>query len=249
MFASVQSTEISTDGSLTINTNYATETMQTSTGPQWYPMTTSLDTIQSSITIPELENTSPNIPGNYSTYSCDKHFEYKYLECFSSMISFLPNDTSLLTPAQFRRSDNILIKYIINNNCTSLNSYFTQWIMINCTLSCESQLNTNHLLNVTTNQISISARTLPYGIYQLKLAVTMINSTTTASASSSVYIAIIPATIIVNLVQYGTSVITSSYENDLILDPGKYSIDPDSDIFDTTVSICNSNLIVLILLY
>ncbi|CAF1262786.1 unnamed protein product, partial [Adineta ricciae] len=238
-FSTVQYSETSTDKRSTININNTTTTVQTSieevsTGTQQYTMTTSLDTVQPSTTISELENISSIIPGNYPTYNCDKYFKDKYLECFSSMISFLPNNTSLLTPAQYRRSDNILINHIINNNCTPLHSYFKQWIVTNCTSSCEFQVNINYLLNITTNQILIPARTLPYGVYRLKLVLTMINSTATIIASSSVYIAIIPATIIVNLVQYGTSVITSSYENDLILDPGKYSINPDSDIFDAT---------------
>ncbi|CAF1275359.1 unnamed protein product, partial [Adineta ricciae] len=219
LFSTVQYTETSIDESSPININNTTTTVQTSieevsTGTQQYIMTAPLDTVQPSTRTPELENTSPIIPGNYPTYSC--------------------TNTSLLTPAQYRRSDNILINHIINNNCTPLHSYFKRWIVTNCTSSCEFQVNINYLLNITTNQILIPARTLPYGVYRLKLVLTMRNSTATIIASSSVYIAIIPATIIVNLVQYGTSVITSSYENDLILDPGKYSINPDSDIFDTT---------------
>lgn len=55
--------------------------------------------------------------------------------------------------------------------------------------------------------------------------------------SSTIYIKIISSDIIVNLVQLGTSMITRGIQQDLLLDPGRYSIDPDQDLFDATVSI------------
>ena len=39
-----------------------------------------------------------------------------------------------------------------------------------------------------------------------------------------------------NLVQLGTSMITSGHQQDLKLDPGTYSINPDENTFDTSVS-------------
>jgi hypothetical protein len=48
---------------------------------------------------------------------------------------------------------------------------------------------------------------------------------------------IIQSNITVNLVPYGTSMITISPKKDLILDPGSYSIDPDFIRFNTTVSV------------
>lgn len=68
----------------------------------------------------------------------------------------------------------------------------------------------------------------------MKLSVTMANLSTTVS-SSSAYIRILPSGIAANLVQYGTSMITHGYEQDLILDPGKYSVDFDQEIFNATV--------------
>lgn len=78
------------------------------------------------------------------------------------------------------------------------------------------------------------ARILSYGIYQLKLTVTMTISSM-LSASSSAYVRITRSGITANLVQYGTSMITRGYAQDLTLDPGTFSVDPDGNIFNATV--------------
>jgi hypothetical protein len=54
--------------------------------------------------------------------------------------------------------------------------------------------------------------------------------------SSPVYVQITPSSITANLFQYGTSMITSGHEQDLKLDPGTYSVDPDENVFNATVS-------------
>ncbi|UJR17432.1 hypothetical protein I4U23_004327 [Adineta vaga] len=222
----------STDDSSTKSIDNTTEELQTSTEGQLSSLQ-SMSTYSTQGTLMTTTDTPETSTTNQELQNTSRKLSHEYLECFLSMITLIPNDTSFLTPAQYRRGDNIRIDLNINQNCTSLNSFSIQWIISNCTTSCDLQININHRLNITTNQLFIPPRTLSYGTYQFKLLLTMINSTTLI-VSSSVYIAIIPSTIIVNLAQYGTSVITSSYENDLILDPGKYSIDPDSNLFDIT---------------
>lgn len=56
------------------------------------------------------------------------------------------------------------------------------------------------------------------------------------TSSSSAYVQITPSGITANLVQYGTSMITRGHQQDLILDPGTYSVDLDQDTFNATVS-------------
>jgi len=56
------------------------------------------------------------------------------------------------------------------------------------------------------------------------------------TTSSFVYVQIIPSDITANLVQLGTSMITSGYEQDLNFDPGTYSVDPDENSFNASVS-------------
>jgi len=56
------------------------------------------------------------------------------------------------------------------------------------------------------------------------------------TTSSFVYVQITPSGITANLVQLGTSMITSGYEQDLNFDPGTYSVDPDENSFNASVS-------------
>jgi hypothetical protein len=111
----------------------------------------------------------------------------------------------------------------------------TQWTIINCTTICSSQIQTNSLISTTFSELFIPARFLPYGIYKLSLTITMVSIPSLIS-SASVYVEITRSGITANLVQFGTSLITSSPENDLILDPGRYSVDPDSNTFNASVS-------------
>jgi hypothetical protein len=55
--------------------------------------------------------------------------------------------------------------------------------------------------------------------------------------SISAFVKINPSGITANLVQFGTSFVTSGQERDLILDPGVYSINPDESTFNASVSI------------
>ena len=58
--------------------------------------------------------------------------------------------------------------------------------------------------------------------------------------SAVTYVKIIPSPVTVNLIQLGPSVITHGQQQTLILDPGSYSIDPDSDLFNTSVCVSMS---------
>ena len=57
------------------------------------------------------------------------------------------------------------------------------------------------------------------------------------TSSVSAYVKITPSGITANLVTYGTSMITRGHEQDLILDPGTYSVDLDGNLFNASVSI------------
>ena len=88
---------------------------------------------------------------------------------------------------------------------------------------------------VTANsELYIPANTLPYEIYQLTLTASM-TAYPSAANSSSTYVQISPSGITANLVQLGTSVVTSGHEQDLKLDPGSFSMDPDGYAFNVTV--------------
>jgi len=55
--------------------------------------------------------------------------------------------------------------------------------------------------------------------------------------SNVLYVQINPSGITANLVQLGTSFITVGYDKDLVLDPGSFSVDADSNNFNSTVSV------------
>jgi hypothetical protein len=55
--------------------------------------------------------------------------------------------------------------------------------------------------------------------------------------SESAFIKINPSGITANLVQFGTSIVTSGQEREFTLNPGYYSINPDENTFNASVSI------------
>ena len=90
-------------------------------------------------------------------------------------------------------------------------------------------------LITTLSELYVPSRTLAYGIYELKLTVTMsVSSSLTSSAS--IYVQIESSGITANLVQLGTSMITSGHQQDLKFNPGMFSVDPDSNTFNASVS-------------
>jgi hypothetical protein len=90
-------------------------------------------------------------------------------------------------------------------------------------------------ISTTFSELYIPARALPNGIFELKLVVSMVNSSH-ATSTISAYVRIVPAGMIANLVQLGTSMITIGDQQDLQLNPGLYSIDLDEDVFNASVS-------------
>jgi hypothetical protein len=157
--------------------------------------------------------------------------------CFSPVIILIPSTSSLSSPIQFRRDQDFYISSYIQLNCNISLSTITQWTIYNCTSSiCSSQIQIDQTVPTRFNELYIPARTLPYGTYQLKLAVTMTALSKLISLSFG-YIRITSSGITANLVQYGTSMITRGHQQDLTLDPGAYSVDPDEDTFNATVSL------------
>ena len=83
------------------------------------------------------------------------------------------------------------------------------------------------------------ARSLDFGLYQIKLTVSMTFSSQ-LTTSAVTYVNIIPSPITVNLLQLGSSMITHGQQQTLTLDPGSYSTDLDSTLFNA--SVCHSFL-------
>jgi hypothetical protein len=157
------------------------------------------------------------------------------LGCRPPVIILIPSTSSLSSPLQFRRSQDFYISSYLQLNCNSSLSTATQWTINNCTSTCSFPVQTGQTIITTSSELFIPARTLAYGAYQLTLTVTMIAALHLTS-SVSAYVKITPSGITANLVPFGTSMITRGYQQDLILDPGTYSVDPDVTSFNASVS-------------
>jgi hypothetical protein len=157
------------------------------------------------------------------------------LDCFPPIIILIPSTSSLISPLQFRRSQDFYISSYLQLNCNSSLSTITKWTISNCTSLCSSQIQIEQIIITTSSELYIPARTLPYGTYQLTLTVSM-TSAQHLTATASAYVTITPSGITANLVQFGTSMITRGHQQNLILDPGTYSVDPDATVFNSSVS-------------
>jgi len=146
----------------------------------------------------------------------------------SSMITLIPSGSTFTSPLLFRRSQEFEIVSLINFNSNESFFFHFQWTIFN--YSNAIRLDPKIVTNFT--ELCIPARTLDYGIYEIRFQISSLQ----INETESVYVRIIPSEIQPNLVQFGTSMITIGNEQDLHLDPGRYSIDPDELIFTRTVS-------------
>ncbi len=156
--------------------------------------------------------------------------------CFPPDITLTPGISTLSSPIQYRRSQDFSLVSTIKLNCSGSVSMTTQWIIKNCTSICLNQIHLPQTIITTSSELYIPARTLPYGTYELTLIVTVVGLSCLTTSSSSVYVQITASGITANLVQLGTSMITSGFADDLTLDPGTYSVDPDANSFNSSVS-------------
>ncbi|CAF1473458.1 unnamed protein product [Adineta ricciae] len=151
--------------------------------------------------------------------------------CFSPNVMISPPAPSLNSPLEIQRSQDIYFISLIDLNCNQSFSVSTKWTVTGCTSICSSQIELDEQIITTYSELYIPLGTLQYGIYKFDLTVTMIDIPW-LQTTTPVYVRIIPSLIKVNLVQYGTSMITYGYNENLLLDPGSFSIDLDEPYFN-----------------
>lgn len=137
---------------------------------------------------------------------------------------------------QFRRSQDFYVGASFKVKCDTFFTIQIKWTIFNCTANCSIPATVDPSIDTTTSELMIPARALTYGLYQLVLTVTM-NGKYYSVTKQSVYVKINPTGTTANLVPYGTSVITSGEERNLVLDPGTHSINPDENSFNASVCI------------
>jgi hypothetical protein len=152
------------------------------------------------------------------------------------VITLISTASTLTSPLQFQRSEDVYIISYVELNCHVSLSTITKWTVKNCISNCSYQVHFGPEVSTTRGELFIPGKTLSYGIYELQLTVIMTVSSNLTS-SASVYIEINPSDITANLVPYGTSMIRQGYRQNLTLNPGVYSFDPDATIFNASVSL------------
>ena len=172
---------------------------------------------------------------NRSIENSCRRFGCFFLECFPPKVTLIPSTSTFSAPLQFRRSQDFFISSNIELNCNVSLSTIIQWTISICNSTCSSAFSFDQSIKTTLSELYVPPRKLPLGIYRLTLTVSMSMSSSLRS-SDSAYVRITPSNITANLIEFGTSMITSGYQQNLKLDPGTYSVDPDADQFNGSVS-------------
>lgn len=149
--------------------------------------------------------------------------------CYAPVVTLILRASSSLSPLEYRQNEDIYISSNIEYDCHQSISMTTQWVIH----STSSGIDFNSSMS---RELYIPSRTLPLGLYEMKLTVTVFN----ISSSQSVFVRIVPSGIAANLIEYGTSMITHGYQQDLKLDPGKFSIDFGRVDFNPNVSLLSN---------
>ncbi len=153
------------------------------------------------------------------------------------IISLSPNNPSITTPLEIERSEDFSISSTLEFYCLQSFGVIEQWsiekcLNSNCSLKQQYEFSS---IEMTLSELFIPSKTLEYGIYQMKLTVKMSISPQLIS-SAMTYVEIIPSSIQVQLIRFGPSIILHEQQKTLILNPGTFSIDPDQNYFNSTVS-------------
>ena len=152
------------------------------------------------------------------------------------IITLIPGTSLISFPIRFRRSQDFYISSYIDLNCQQSLAILTHWTILQCVGPCSQNMSIDPSIATGFSELYVPSRTLPYGVYQFQLTVTM-KDMSHLSTSASAYVEVTPSGITANLVMYGTSMITSGYDQKLTLDPGSYSIDLDGNVLNRSVRI------------
>lgn len=155
-------------------------------------------------------------------------------KCFLPEVRLMPEFPFLTQAKQHQRSEYLTIDSTIHINCTVSDSFISKWTVSHCQPICSIPIDLESMVNLKSTKIAIPPRLLEYGFYEFKLTVRM-NMSSEFSSSSVTYIEIIPSPLMINLIQYGTSIITIGQDQDLFVDPAKFSSQPDGKSFNETV--------------
>ena len=157
------------------------------------------------------------------------------LVCSHVNITLSPRGSSSFAPLQFVRSDDVYISSSIAWDCTAPTTVLTLWKVEQCVSNCLTTIEWNVTFNTISSEFFVPAFTLPVGLYQLTLTIRTASSML-PSASASAFVQITAVDVVASLMYFSTSLISTAHDVDLILDPGRFSIDPEQSTFNASVS-------------
>ena len=167
--------------------------------------------------------------------------------CSSPQVTLIPSTSNLSFPLQFGRNQDFYISSTVELDCNLSIVVQFRWLISHCSnVNCSNAIQVDpKVVPTTTNELYIPARTLPFGLDELKLTATLGVSSSLRS-SKSVYVRINSSGITANLVQLGTSMITSGADQDLHLNPSLHSLDLDEEQFNASVNHSHSHSLMTI---
>ena len=186
-----------------------------------------------------ISSSSPSfVPRSKDLVECEEERSLLFCSvlsvCVTVRLTLSPSGSSFSSPVEFGRNEDFTVTSSIEVNCN--NSFVTQfqWSILNCSFSAclnPFPVDPTLLISTTGHELYIPRRTLPLGLYQCQLIVTMVNSSSLRS-NHSVFVRILSSGMTVNLLPLGTSLISSGSSVDIELNPGLYSVDLDEDQFN-----------------
>ena len=159
--------------------------------------------------------------------------------CSSPPIELIPNAPLFTKPLIIRQSQDFYITSKINlNSIDQSTSFAYQWTLFICSPTCSLEV---QLFNNTYKHLFLQPSNLSLGIYELRLVVISSSDSSMISSILSIYIQIVSSHIVTKLVSSSRMDLTHRPDQDLHLEPGKYSTAPNRIIFFPKVIIYASN--------
>ena len=155
--------------------------------------------------------------------------------CYQPDIRRLSPNTVMPRPKTYGKRRSFHVTADVTIRCASLYVTHFEWQIYKHSSNTSSLVQLSLSVKKQGKRISISAGTLDYGVYEFRFTAN-ISAFRNMSSTRSSYIEITESNSTANPVKFGTSMITSGHSQDLVLDPGQYSIDPDTRQFNPSVS-------------
>lgn len=159
-----------------------------------------------------------------------------FVDCFPTKL-ILQSKFSSTSLIIYQLNEEIFITSDFQISCAESFSRKYQWIIHNCTSTCSVFHDLDDKTARGSDEIYITPNTLNCGVYQLTLIVIITTKSSQFNSSASILIEIARSSnISVNLMQYRMSEITLGRTEDLLLEPGRYSLYTDGNTLIPRVS-------------